>query len=202
MASATDYERQLHERLLQKEETASAELCCHFLEPLIQRFKRIFWDVALRDETLICDAVTDALLNYIDNPSQYDPQRRSLEGYLKMSAEGDLKNALDKEKRRQEHFEKKPVELSLISRKGIMKGESTPEQQIVTKEIQEQLQRIFPEKSDQGLADAILSGVRETSHYVEILGITHLPEHEQRIQVKRAKDRIKVKLKRTNWNKL
>lgn len=202
MASATDYERQLHERLLQKEETASAELCCHFLEPLIQHFKRIFPDVALRDETLICDAVTDALLNYIDNPSQYDPQRRSLEGYLKMSAEGDLKNALDKEKRRQEHFEKKSVELSLISRKGIMKGESTPEQQIVTKEIQEQLQRIFPEKSDQGLADAILSGVRETSHYAEILGITHLPEHEQRIQVKRAKDRIKVKLNRTNWNKL
>ena len=83
MASATDYERQLHERLLQKEETASAELCCHFLESLIQYFKRIFRDVALRDETLICDAVTDALLNYIDNPSQYDPQRRSLEGYLK-----------------------------------------------------------------------------------------------------------------------
>ncbi len=202
MASATDYERQLHDRLLQKEETAYAELCIHFLEPLIEHFRRIFKGVAIRDETVIYDAVTDALLTYIDNPSQYDPQRRSLEGYLKMSAEGDLKNALAKEKRRDENFEKKPVELSSVSRKRIVKGENTPEQLMITKETEEQIQRIFPDKTDQELADAILSGVRETRHYAEVLGITHLAEHEQKTQVKRAKDRIKVKLKRANWNDL
>ena len=72
-----------------------------------------------------------------------------------MSAEGDLKNALVKEKRRDEKFEKKPVELSSISRKRIMRAENTPEQMIITKETEEQIHRLFPDKTDQELADAM-----------------------------------------------
>jgi hypothetical protein len=47
-------------------------------------------------------AAADAVLNYAERPERFDPARLNLEGYLAMSAQGDLLNALAKHGRRRD----------------------------------------------------------------------------------------------------
>jgi hypothetical protein len=47
-------------------------------------------------------AAADAVLNYAERPERFDPARLDLEGYLTMSAQGDLLNALAKHRRHRE----------------------------------------------------------------------------------------------------
>ena len=70
----------LHGRLLDGDPTASAEIAELVLGPLTEGFKRAFPRV---EETLITDAVEDAILSYLKMPS-----RRSL--CLQEGLHGDL----------------------------------------------------------------------------------------------------------------
>lgn len=84
-------------RLLSNDPTASSELAHGVLDPLLNRLGKKFPD--LRESDLLYDAVTDALMEYIKNPSKFDPSKRGLFGYLFMAAKGDLLNALSKKER-------------------------------------------------------------------------------------------------------
>jgi hypothetical protein len=44
--------------------------------------------------------------------------------------------------------------------------------------------------------DLLIDGQRKTALFAEALGISDLPEAEQKIQVKRVKDKLKIRLKR------
>jgi DNA-directed RNA polymerase specialized sigma24 family protein len=90
----------LHQRLLTHHPTASDELASAYLEPLV------VWlaEVAPRvDPEMRQDAAGDAILALIRNPESYSPGLQTLEAYLRMSAHGDMLNALAKEKRRKKH---------------------------------------------------------------------------------------------------
>jgi hypothetical protein len=93
------FARRIHRLLLSDDDpTASAQLARVYLEPVVAHLRAHFPDV--RDRDLLWDAAADAILNYAEDPATYDPQKRGLFGYLKMSARGDLLNALDRESRR------------------------------------------------------------------------------------------------------
>src|SRR5437667_7528373 len=87
----------LYRRLLESDPTAPNDLAEALLEPLMlwlsERHRHTHPD-------LIAQAADDALLNLFRKPSSYDPEKGSLEGYLRMSAEGDLRNLLARERRR------------------------------------------------------------------------------------------------------
>ena len=50
--------------------------------------------------------------------------------------------------------------------------------------------------TEQAVFELMRTGERETAAYVPVLGIEHLPEAEQRREVKRVKERILKRLQR------
>jgi len=180
----------IHERLVARDPTAPAELVERCLEPLIATLWSAY---RLRDPTIIVDAATDALLAYAKEPRKFKSAQRRLPGYLRMVAEGDLKNALAKERRRRQ-WETPVEDVELIaaggnSITGVELGAHEDPPAVVG--------RALPTALDRKIAQLILAGERATGAFAEALGISHLPELQQRRVVKRHKDRIKKRLRRS-----
>src|ERR1051326_5029119 len=97
MAPASQSELILHRRLLERDVTAPAELAEWALRPLIVSLRARF--PRLSDDVLIREAAADAIISYVRTPAAYDPNKRGLLGYLRMSAAGDLLNELRRQKR-------------------------------------------------------------------------------------------------------
>ena len=62
--------------------------------------------------------------------------------------------------------------------------------------IWQMLSNLLPDPVDQEIVLLMMEGVRETSTYASVLGISDRPSEEQAQVVKRYKDRIKRKLQR------
>ena len=99
MAPASSEELELHQRLVSGDETASADLFDRYMNWLVDVLSAHHSRIADYDETLILDAVTDALFDYIRRPDIYKPELKSLRNFLHMAATGDLKNAWRKTRR-------------------------------------------------------------------------------------------------------
>lgn len=154
-----------------------------------------------------CDeAVIHAVYQYRDFPEKYNPEKgKSLYRYLVMAAEGDYRHEYDKEMRQtgrwdaldsvdmfddgseQDQYERQiPTDVNIEAL--IEEGESR-----VWAEIRYHL----PDPRDQLCTYYMLESVRDTSAYVAIYDLHHLPPNEQDHVVKKHKDRIKKKLSRT-----
>src|SRR5713101_3318148 len=87
----------LHEGLLAGDPTAPAGVADALFAPLVERLRKAYPRV---DPDLVTSAAIDAWQSYVKAPEKFDPSKgKSLLGYLKMAAEGDLLNALDRLKR-------------------------------------------------------------------------------------------------------
>lgn len=161
------------------------------LEPLAEYLRRRHQ----ADEHDCNTAAADALFALVRNPNIYDPTRCSLIGFLRMSAEGDLRNAWERERRH--HVGRKSSEyVELASNDG-----NPPTSDNVDD---------LPSFDDPRLADEFASfdalehrvfelmrdGERATAVFAAALGITHQTEVEQAREVKRFKERIMKRLKR------
>ncbi len=189
-------DRELHSRLLAGDPVAPAETAEAFLDPLIrllhQRHPRS------RDTVEIRDAVHDALIGYLTKPQQYDPSKRSLLGYLLMSAEGDLRNARAKRKRRAEHeITYDDVELQVADGKYQAKqGSHRRAEPDMALANLPNLARLFDDPRDRKALALMADGERSTESFARIWGVSSLSAEEQRREVKRRKDRIKKVLQR------
>lgn len=191
--SMDEWQREIHERLLAGDVTAPAELAERLLDPLLQRLAKKY--PKLPDPDLIPDAVTDALMSYIKRPAQFDPNKRSLLGFLDMAAEGDLRNALAKEKRRrQKEIPLENVELEVAAGNSEEEGNSETEPE--RGQLRQALPRIFVDPKDLVMVELIISGERMTEAFVKVLKLQHLPVEQQRREIKRHKDRLKKRLER------
>jgi RNA polymerase sigma-70 factor, ECF subfamily len=188
------WQREIHERLLAEDVTAPAELAEFLLEPLLHRLAKKY--PQLHDTDPLCDAVTDALMSYIKRPAQFDPAKRSLIGFLAMAAEGDLRNALAKaRRRRQKEIPFKDVELWVAA--GNSESESgNSDTEPGREKLRQALPRLFGDPQDLMLVEMMLSGERTTGAFAEVLKLQHLPVERQRREVKRHKDRLKKRLER------
>ena len=108
-------EQALHQRLIDHDLTAFDDLARIFLDSLIA------WLVDTNSadiaEELCVEAAEDALIALVKSPSSFDRARKKrLADYLRMSAQGDLRNILQREGR---HRKKclHEVELSSVSGK-------------------------------------------------------------------------------------
>ena len=189
----------LHQRLLEGDVTAPAEIAEIFLPLVADELQK--WNPTLHDPHLVDIAADDALLNYLQRPSQYNPADLPLDRYLMMSARGDLLNLLRQQP--QPGFSKRTqfVELDAPEREYTIEVEDTSlsvEEQAVmlTSPVWPLLERLLPNVVDREIALLMLENVRDTDSYAHTLGISHLSQDRRKAEVKRHKDRIKKTLQR------
>lgn len=193
---------QLHQRLLQGDRLAPLELAEAFLEELVRRLR--LRAPYVHDEALLRDAAADALMDYIQHPSKFNPNKSSLLSYLTMAARRDLLNMLDREKRKRRHEVNLPegVENSPPSGNSMIEGIEAWWEQYGFASPQEKddfLRKVFELFSDpqeRKVLELIICGERRTSAYSQMLGIENLDPKAQQRAVKRYKDRIIKRLKR------
>jgi RNA polymerase sigma factor (sigma-70 family) len=198
MPLSRDFGEQVHQRLLQGDPTAPSEVILAYLEPLTRRLRQRFPDV--QDQTLIQDAVTDALFQYVQFPGRFDPTKSNLPSYLTMAARGDLLNALARERR---HSSRQvPVEAvaeAALPGNTLVKDESpgsAAEDRMVASQVMHHVLQQVPDPRDREMLKLMLAGERKTIRYAELLQIERHSEAEQRRIVKRHKDRLKKRLQR------
>lgn len=151
---------------------------------LQRRLQRVFPRTAA---DLIADAVEDALLEYARRPDRFDPSRDvPLERYLFTAASRNLINALDSERRRRER-EARCGEVMLAA-----KLEATLDELEAVRELETKLESsvVASSKHERAAVHLWLAGERRTQALAEALALSHLTFHNQRVEVKRFKDRI------------
>ena len=202
MVTRDQFELSIHGRLLAEDDpTASAELFEHYQSRLVGVLRASFWQ---RDESLIIDAVTDALFGYILHPSSYDPQKSSLFNYLVLAAKRDLINAVNKKVSR----EKSEINISAVENEELGRNKLTESMDteapdeirrlriIYGRELALNLLQEICDPTDRAILSLMIDNVRETTEYASVLGLTKLPQSEQRKRVKMHKDRIGKQLER------
>lgn len=191
---------ELHERIVEQEPTAFAELCQVALPHLVAFLRSGF---SGQDPHLHETVAIDLLLAYQRRPEQYDPQKLSLLAYLRMAARHDMLNAIDKQARRQRKLaslDDPLVELQAGGRNNIQEAFELDEwlQQHTDLSLQEILEQLSAEldETDERVLLLMLEGVRETARYADVMGLEWADAESQRRDVKRAKDRVMQKLRR------
>jgi RNA polymerase sigma-70 factor (ECF subfamily) len=193
-------ERALHRRLMEQDPTAPDDVAVAFLEPLIgwlaARNPRLHND-------LISEAAEEAILTLIRNPGVYDPHRGGLESYLRMSAQGDLRNLLSRESRH--HIGRVPLEVVEHSDKAgnYLGRDDDPSLRMRMQEQLEGLGSTVPPCVWEGLTapetlvlKLMLRGERSTDVFAEAYGVADRPLRERRRIVKQVKDRLKKRIER------
>jgi hypothetical protein len=184
----------LVQRLLDADPAAPSDFCEHFL-PLLTADRR--WVLAgVRDEQLIEEAAITAVFNFVQHPAAYDPARLGVLSYLRMAARGDLKNALNRERR---HAERRApleaVELTPPAGNGEQETGELPEG-VSQRLLLKRLWQALPDPRDRQAVGMMIDGVRSTAEYARLYGLDGLPPAEQRRAVKRIKDRLDKVMKR------
>ncbi|GBD14702.1 hypothetical protein HRbin25_00583 [bacterium HR25] len=186
---------ELHRRLLAADPTAPSEVFHHFHGPLTRRLRARFPQA---DEDTVHDAVVEAIMSYVKNPSRFDPGRSSLLTYLTMVARGDLLNALAKEARRQRRL----VSLESVAQGGqpgnimVDAPGDGPEGSLEASRSLRYLLEHLPDPTDRQVLGLMLRGERRTEPYARVLGLGDLSLPQQRAAVKRHKDRLKKRMRR------
>lgn len=193
-----DEERTLIQRLADGDVTAPSDLARLFLDHLIEWLKAT--NSRQIPEELFIEAAEDAIIALGKSPKSFDRARgKRLTSYLRMSAKGDLLNILKREARQQIV---KFVEVSdevgnspVVEEDPLLQLECQEEAAMASNEV------VSP--ACQGLSEAecramrlILRRERKTAVFASALGILHLSPKEQKIEVKRVKDKLKMRLKR------
>ena len=195
----------IHERLVACDPTAPADLAQMVLDPLLFSVRQKFSSV---DATLLHDSVVDAVLNYAERPTQYDPSKMGLMGYLAMSAKGDVLNALAALRRRSVREQSlDDVEVSAAGRKRLSKA---LENQMTAADIAidnlqggrllHRMRGAVRGPEDARIIQLMIDGERRTERFAAALGLEKADPAEQREAVKRHKDRIRKRLVRLEVN--
>lgn len=186
----------LHHRFLTDDPTAFPALCDAYLDRLLDTLGRRYPSCC---PDLIRGAVHDALMDYLKRPQRYDPTRCPLGSYLLLAANGDLRNALQREARHHRHRDS-GVELSAVCRNASQPSE--PLHDLIRREdeanraayLRQVRQRCTP--PEQAILDLLLDGERSTAVLAAALGLAEKPVNVQRYEVKRVRDRLMKRLTR------
>lgn len=189
-----EWYRQIHARLLAGDPVASTELAEAAWKRLVEKIEKRH--PRLKDSDFLRDAATDALISYIKNPSQFDPAKQSLFGFLIMAAEGDLRNALAKAARRKRReIAVADVELASAGGKGRAEAPGM-DARLEAEQLRDEIRELFKDPRDRRALELLIDGERSTRAFARVWGLEGLPAKEQAREVKRHKDRVKKMLQR------
>lgn len=194
---ATPEEYDFHCRILARNDpTAFATFAEGVYHSLVQRVQRRAGPHA--DAVLVEEMVGQALLDYHDAPERYDPNRTSLHSYLAIVAHGDVQNAQKKERSASHRL----VSLSNLTLQEQDIEDITASPEAIEGQMREQglwdtIDTTFPDPLERQVVLLMLNNVRPTRPYARLLGLSELPQLEQRKRVYRIKERIAKRLRRT-----
>lgn len=204
MQLSADFERAIDQRLRAGDPVASADLAEACFQPLVRWLRRAFPGVD--DPSFYDDAATEAILNYAERPAIFDADRNSLSGFLRMSAAGDLRNCLSRQRRVRKY--ELPVDPggddgNIESEEPFRRFEWNEEEELLIRQID--ASRLIDDflaevpTEERAAVRLLLAGERSPEYYVASLQLHGLTPDEQKLAVKRFKDRWMKKLDR--WAK-
>ncbi len=187
-----------HQRLLDGDPVASADLYELLLDPLVRALRRRWPDASWAEA--VEDAAVDALVQHIRAAERYDPARASLLGWLVWQANADLINVY---RSAQRQFERN-VEIASQLRNedearflDTVGGASDRYPVLENTGMWGRIRAAFPDRRERELIwRCWVEGERSTEVAAAVLGLSSLPFAEQRRQVKSVKDRIRKQLQR------
>lgn len=178
--------------------TVLSELFMLFYEPLVEKLKKQF---PKTDEDEIREMAFQAIEQFTAAPQKFDPQKKTLLGYLVMDAAGDLKNTLNR-KGYEKNWTVLVEDWTLHGNKAI-KEASNPEMEAeAVEKYLAKLREFMPDDTDFVIAKMMEMGVRSTEEFAKVLKIEHLSKEAKRTEVKRNKDRIGKHLQRNDWESI
>lgn len=176
-------------RLLDGDPVAPSDFAAAYLDPLIAFLRATQRGAHEHD---LVTAAEDAVLSVLRRPTVYDPSRSDLPAFLRMAALGDLRNFLERESRH--HRQREDRDCVELPADG---GNDSPDDELPSFDhpaLAEVVAALDP--VERQVFDLMRSGERKTEAFAEALGLGDRPADEQAREVKRAKDRIKQRLKR------
>ncbi|RKH83426.1 sigma-70 family RNA polymerase sigma factor [Corallococcus sp. AB032C] len=180
--------RDLHERVLNGDRTASVDVFLTFMDPMVRALKG---NPGCNDDDAH-DSAIDAVYAYLQRPQRYDPDKSNLGTYLSRIA---LRKAQDRFRastsraRRNRDF---GGAVALWAGAPNKEMETRVEVHLILETIN---QAGFSER-DRACLRLMFAGERSTDRLAEVLGLMHLPQLELRREVKRTQDRLMKALKR------
>jgi RNA polymerase sigma-70 factor, ECF subfamily len=196
-----DLGKSLHQRMVRGDPTAFAAIAESHMEWISKNLTKRY--STLYDQHLISSAVVDALYNYQGKPERYNPEKGSLAKYLLISADGDLRNLLARDKKKTYIPIDDDVELSSENQEyrvesAILVSEDNVEELVIanTSQVWDIIKEYLPAPMDQEICKLLMENIRTVDEFAKVLGLQDLPIQEQRSIVKRHKDRIKKVLLR------
>jgi DNA-directed RNA polymerase specialized sigma24 family protein len=143
--------------------------------------------------------VADALMEYGARPAQFDEGRGvSLVAFLLMACRRNMLNLLRGEARRR-RYEGQYAQMCaavVVELDPLLGNLLQDESRAQLARREQSCMDVLEATQDQKILALQLQGERRTTAFAAILGISHLPMKDQRLEVKRAKDRIDKKLRR------
>jgi RNA polymerase sigma factor (sigma-70 family) len=204
MKKATPEELAFHRRLVAQDDPQAPDELASWLYFDLIRELRAREHISVPDDS-IEEAVGDAILDYCENPEQFNPERGSLRGYLLMKARSDVHDMLARMRRQTRVKGPKGQEIRLVSvdelddeEENIIDPEQDLERYVWTRELREQALKAFPDPLDRSIAELMMRRVYGSKPYIELLGaeLEGLPRSEQQRQVNVRKKRISWHLRR------
>jgi len=192
---------ELHQLILIGDDIALSKLYDLYGEEIAKKLKTWYSLAARIDVSLIYTAVNEAFWGYFRNPLTFNPEKSNLLRFLEIAAERDLQNILAKEEKYL-IAKKAPadVELEEIFWNSLIQDHTSADGELIINEMMAQVNGIlgnyFRTDQDIKLAKLVISQERETKYFALILQIEDWSNEEQKMEVKRHKDRIKKTLER------
>jgi hypothetical protein len=182
---------EIHAQLLSGSRTASRDLFIKALAPL-QRFLAREQPTLSDDERH--DLATETLIAYLQAPQQFDPQQRSLWGYLCMLAQADALDIVRKRARRRDLLRKQTLDVELwwSDANNVMGAET----RIDARRILERYgHKLVTNEVERRVLELLLSEERSTDAFANALGLPTAAGETQEL-IKQTKDRMLARLRR------
>ncbi|MGH2559020.1 MAG: RNA polymerase sigma factor [Thermomicrobiales bacterium] len=190
----------LHARMVAGDPTASTDVYRRYssvLEAHLRGYcarKNLYWV----DDDARVNAAVDALMSYFKIPERYDPNRgKTLAGYLKMAAEGDLLNIIN--------TRKLPADTKVVRLHGDdwNKEQEDPRDQIAeaddlmaAAETLAQVLKHIDSDEERTVFGLLIAGERSNAIFAEQLDMPDPTSKEAAKQVNQIKDRLRKRLTR------
>lgn len=188
----------VYQRLMAGNAAAREELAQLALEPLAKVLSA-GWGRD-QDADMAHDAAVDAIMDLIVSPCNYTPALSSLWSFLKMAGRRNLVNIRTSEKRRYARIARlqKNVALCPPARNTYEAGVDRLAEREVAEVFGRRVNGVVGSLSptEVEVFNLMASGVRATLGHARVLGIIDAPPEDQALTVKRAKDRLRKRLRR------
>jgi DNA-directed RNA polymerase specialized sigma24 family protein len=176
--------------VLKGDPEAPSALAQWLFDRLIHRLAKAYGNL---DPHIIASAVHDAILAYLKKPQCFDPgQGTPLDTFLKTVARNKLLNALNQDGASRERETKwaehlwQGRDVPAFSEPVVWPNQAPSE----AAELAQKFEGLLADPVDRQIFRLWRQGEDRVERYSAVMGIGRLPQAEQRLLVKRAKDRV------------